>query len=95
MFRVSDVVQHALAFSYLTFALGLAHPLARPLTLAAWMFGYGVFIELVQSFEPARSAELKDLLVDAAGIGVGLILLAMLGDWSRRTVRLLVTASLR
>src|SRR5690606_23092692 len=59
MFRVSDVVLHALAFSYLTFALGLAYPAARLTTLVAWMLGYGIFIEVVQSFEPARTAELK------------------------------------
>lgn len=94
-FRVSDVVLHALAFSYLTFALGLAYPNARRLTLVGWLIGYGVFIEAVQSFESARSAELKDLLVDGAGIGFGLLLLKLLGDWSRRTVRSLVAISFR
>ncbi len=38
------------------------------------MLAYGVFIELVQSFVPERSAELKDLLVDLVGILVGLLL---------------------
>jgi VanZ family protein len=94
-FKVSDVVLHALAFSYLTFALGLAYPALRRLELAAWLIGYGLFIEAVQSFERARSAELKDLLVDAAGIGIGLLLLTLLGDWSRRIVRGLMAASLR
>jgi VanZ family protein len=94
-FRVSDVVLHALAFSYLTFALGLAYPNARRLTLAGWLIGYGLFIEVVQSFESTRSAELKDLLVDGVGIGVGLLLLKLLGDWSRRTVRSLMAASIR
>ena len=54
-----------------------------------------MFIEAVQSFESARSAELKDLLVDGAGIGFGLLLLKLLGDWSRRTVRSLVAISFR
>lgn len=94
VFRVSDVLLHGFAFTYLTFASGLAYPSARPLALAAWMLAYGLLIEVVQSVEPARSAELKDLLVDFAGILVGLILLRVLGEWSRSTVRALLRVSL-
>lgn len=94
VFRVSDVILHAFAFFYLTFALGLAMRAPRLPVVALWMLGYGMFIELVQSFEPARSAELKDLLVDAAGIAVGLGALALLGDWARRTVRIVLGAVL-
>jgi VanZ family protein len=94
VFRVSDVVLHALAFSYLTFALGLAHPATGRPMLVAWMLAYGIFIEVVQSFEVERSAELKDLLVDGAGIVAGLALLSAFGDWSRRTLRNLVGYSL-
>ena len=36
------------------------------------MLAYGITIELIQSFEPARTAEFKDLLVDAIGILLGL-----------------------
>lgn len=86
VFRVSDVVLHALAFAYLTFALGLAHRKLRWWPLAGWMLAYGAFIELTQSFEPARSPELKDLAVDVAGIAVGLGILAGIGGWARRTV---------
>jgi VanZ family protein len=90
MFRVSDIVLHALAFSYLTFSLGLAYRgIGRPM-LVVWMLAYGAFIEGVQSFETARSAEVKDLLVDVAGIIVGLGALQILGDWSRRTLRTLL-----
>ncbi len=39
---------------------------------AAWMLAYGIAIELIQSFEPTREAELKDLIVDAIGIALGL-----------------------
>jgi VanZ family protein len=82
----SDVLLHAFAFSYLTFALGLAMPGLRLRWIAAWMFAYGAGIEVVQSFEPARVASYEDLLVDAAGIGAGLLLIRALGEWSRRTV---------
>ncbi len=74
-FRVSDIVLHAGAFTYLTAALWFAHHSTnngwKP---AAWMFGYGVAIELIQSFEPTRTAEFKDLLVDVIGIALGVLL---------------------
>jgi VanZ family protein len=72
-FRVSDIVLHACAFTYLTAALWFAHLSTnngwKP---AAWMLAYGIAIELIQSFEPTRTAELKDLLVDVIGIALGL-----------------------
>ncbi len=83
LFRISDVVLHALAFSYLTLALGLAHR-QRPPAVASWMLGYGVLIEVLQSFTAERSPELKDLLVDAGGILLGLGLLRVVGDTLRR-----------
>lgn len=92
-FRISDIVLHALAFGYLTFALGLASPALRVPALIGWMLGYGLFIETVQSFQVERSAEIKDLLVDVAGILAGLALLELLGDWSRRTVRAVLRRS--
>jgi VanZ family protein len=85
--RFSDVLLHAFAFTYLTFALGLAWPGLRLRWVAGWMLAFGVGIEIVQSFEAARVASLKDVLVDAVGIALGLLLLVGLGDWSRRTVR--------
>ena len=72
-FRVSDIVLHAGAFTYLTAALWFAHYATNSgIKPAMWMVGYGVGIELIQSFEPTRSAEFKDLLVDAIGILLGL-----------------------
>jgi len=74
-FQVSDVILHASAFTYLTAALWLAHCVGdggrKP---ALWMMAYGVVIEVIQSFEPTRSAEIKDLVVDACGIGFGVLL---------------------
>jgi VanZ family protein len=81
--RISDIVLHGFAFSYLTFALGLAYRSRHWFVPAAWMLGYGLFIEIVQSFEPQRAAELKDLLVDSVGICVGVMLTRWLGVWVR------------
>lgn len=81
VFKLSDVVLHAAAFSYLTLAFtlmrhGHGHGHDRPgrIYVGAFvaMLGYGIFIEVVQSMIPERSAELKDLLVDLVGIGIGL-----------------------
>jgi VanZ family protein len=38
------------------------------------MLAYGIAIEVIQSFEPTRDAELKDVLVDACGIALGALL---------------------
>ena len=78
VFRLSDIVLHATAFIYLSLSLILAqlHGLRAPAYLRTlfFMFGYGVLLEVIQSFIPERSAELKDLLVDVVGIGIGLLL---------------------
>ena len=94
VFRVSDVVLHGAAFGYLTFALGLAYDRLHGAAVAGWMLAYGVLIELLQSFEPARSAELKDLLVDTAGILAGLVMLRAVGSWSRQLLRRIIGAVL-
>ena len=74
-FQVSDIILHASAFTYLTAALWFAHHGGdRGWKPAAWMLAYGIAIELIQSFEPTRDAELKDLLVDVVGITLGLAL---------------------
>ncbi|HEY5644640.1 MAG TPA: VanZ family protein [Pseudomonadales bacterium] len=82
VFQLSDVLLHAAAFTYLSFAFVLAwlEGGSGPAYLRAFlcMLGYGVLLEVVQSFIPERSAEFKDLLVDAAGIGAGLLLAAWL-----------------
>jgi VanZ family protein len=73
--KISDIVLHAFTFTYLTATLWLAHfSGGRAWKSAAWMLAYGIFIELVQTQEPMRSAEFKDVGVDMIGIllGIGL-----------------------
>lgn len=83
VFRLSDVFLHALAFTYLTFALVLAGygsavrgriPYLRSFLI---MMAYGLFLELAQSLVPERTPELKDLLVDMVGTVAGLVLAAV------------------
>lgn len=71
---LTDTVLHALAFSYLTFALMLAYADRSALQTFFALLGYGIVIELVQSQQIERTAEWKDLGVDIAGIAIGLIL---------------------
>lgn len=74
-FRISDIVLHAGAFTYLTAALWRAyHATNNGWKPATWMLAYGIAIEVIQSFEPTRTAELKDLFVDVIGIALGLAL---------------------
>lgn len=84
VFKLGDVVLHAFAFTYLSFAFLLAYQSRSMMQCAALMFGYGLLIELVQSFEVERSAELKDLAVDLAGILAGLLLAKFLVSPLRR-----------
>ncbi len=78
VFRISDVILHGSAFVYLTFALSLCYYPKRVLITATWMLAYAVAIELIQSLQPERAAEVKDLLVDVGGIAVGGVLIRFL-----------------
>lgn len=84
VFQIGDVFLHAFAFTYLTFCLNLAYPSQRALVSGVWMLGYGLLLEVVQSFEAARSAELKDLLVDLVGICLGLLAARWMAESTRR-----------
>ena len=86
VFRISDVVLHVSAFIYLTFTLSLCYFPRRFWVPAAWMVVYGIAIEVIQSFEPQRSAELQDVLVDMVGIGLGGVLIRTLTEPVRTLV---------
>ena len=82
VFHLNDVILHGAAFSFLTLALVLAQygisSTRQSLYVRTFvlMLAYGILLELVQASIPERTAELKDLLVDSAGIGIGLMLAA-------------------
>lgn len=96
VFRLSDVLLHGFAFTYLTFSLALAHHHRHWLVPGLWMLGYGLLIELLQSLEAARTAEAGDVLVDVAGIGFGLLAYGWIGpalrDLANRLAGLLTGA---
>jgi VanZ family protein len=50
------------------------------------LLAYGLFIEVVQSWLPSRHADVLDLVADAVGIALGLLLLSRLRRrWPRPT----------
>ncbi len=77
-FAISDILQHLFAFTYLTAALGIAYypsnAAQRTTAVICWMLAYGLSLEAIQYFIPERSAEFKDLAVDAVGIALGIAL---------------------
>jgi hypothetical protein len=80
-----DKWAHGLAFAML--ALWFTGQYARSSygRIAMLLLGYGLLIEVVQSFVPYRTAEWADLAADALGIGVGLAIAAgVTGGWSIR-----------
>lgn len=71
-----DKLNHTVAFAALGFCAALGWPAPRWARLAvlAALLAFGGMIELVQHFVPNRSAEWGDLLADAIGIGLGVLL---------------------
>jgi VanZ family protein len=72
-----DKANHWLAFSTLACTACMAFPQARRryASVAVWLLALGIFIELVQSQLPTRSAELEDIVADCVGIGSGLLVM--------------------
>jgi VanZ family protein len=82
---VSDKIQHATAFLVLT--LWLAGIISRRwhMALGVALVAYGGLLELGQGWLAwGRSADWLDLLADAVGVVIGLLLaLTPLGRWAR------------
>ena len=70
-----DKVAHLVAFTALAFSGHLGVPTRTALPFA--LLAYGGLIEVLQVFVPGRTAEWGDLLADGIGIGVGIVLAAL------------------
>ena len=69
----NDKLNHLLAFGVLAALVDRSFPSQEPgQGWGKWasLLGYGLFIEVVQSFLPYREASGWDLLADGAGIGL-------------------------
>ena len=81
-----DKLNHALAFGALALSgrFGFPGSHARAAVIALGLFGFGIAIELLQTFVPSRSAEVNDVLADVVGIAVGLLAAAIATNLMRR-----------
>jgi VanZ family protein len=70
----SDILNHFAAFFTLYLLHAAAYPRVSAKARCAFLFGYGLFLETVQYFLPARQASAEDIAVDAAGILTALFL---------------------
>jgi VanZ family protein len=78
-----DKLNHAAAFTTLA-AVAVFAMVGPWIRIAIALLGYGALIEILQSFTPTRSAEWGDLLADGVGIGVGLLMAAVVVKTSTR-----------
>jgi VanZ family protein len=74
----SDKTDHVLGFAALsaTGLLALAPRWRSAAMVSAGMLAYGALIELLQTQVPGRSGEVADAVADAAGIALGLVVVA-------------------
>jgi VanZ family protein len=82
-----DKLNHGSAFLVLAFVgAQIRRPTVRHLiTLALALLAFGGAIEIIQSFVPGRSAEWLDLLADAVGATLGLLLAMGQARWRSST----------
>lgn len=84
-FKISDKVLHIAAFACLAIWFSGQYEKKSYWRIALGLLAFGVLIELVQGTVSYRHAEWLDLVGDAAGISIGLIIaIAGFGGWSQR-----------
>jgi VanZ family protein len=74
---VWDKFQHLFAFGVLSLLAHRAYPRASVAAHIGGLLAFGIFIELVQSQIPQRSAEVADVLADLCGVLLVLIVLRL------------------
>ncbi|WP_077036665.1 VanZ family protein [Pelomonas sp. KK5] len=76
-----DKANHFSAFAALVLSGRWAWPQRRAWPLALALLVYGGMIELIQTQLPPREGDWRDLLADAIGIAIGLLLCKALKRW--------------
>jgi VanZ family protein len=81
-----DKLEHFTAYCALAVWFTGLYPRTRYWRVVAGLLTLGAGIEVAQGvMQLGRSAELLDMIANAAGVGVGLLLaLALTGTWARR-----------
>jgi VanZ family protein len=81
---LNDKLLHFLTFGLLAVWFGALVTPVKQLKVMLLLLGYGLLIEVLQSFTGFRNAELLDLVADAVGILIGWALLQTpLRNWPR------------
>lgn len=83
--KVSDKIEHLVAYVALGFCFASVVVRRDWFWLVLALLGFGALIEVAQGLMSfGRSADVWDLVADAAGIAIGLLLaLTPLGGWAR------------
>jgi len=69
----SDKFWHALAYLTLYLSCRIAYPRSRPTTRFALLLGFSLLIEVLQHFVPNREFSLLDVVANAAGLLLGML----------------------
>ncbi len=75
-----DKADHVAAFAFLGLLGLLAWP-GDPARVLAGLLLYGVLIEVLQSFTPSRQADWHDVVADAVGSALAMLLLTTWRRW--------------
>ncbi len=81
-----DKVEHFIAYCGLAVWFTGLYPRARYWLVVSGLLALGLAVEIAQGvMQLGRSAEFFDMVANAAGVGVGLLLaLTLTGGWARR-----------
>ncbi len=82
---VSDLLNHAAAFSVLTILYAFAYS-HTPKRIAITLIAYGGLIEAVQAFLPTRYASFEDIVADSVGIIVGVLIMKIRSIMTKKRV---------
>jgi VanZ family protein len=77
LLRVNDKVGHFIAYAVLSLnALIVRRPtlIKTNIALAMVLIGYGILMELLQSFVPGREVSGFDVIANSTGVGIGFLL---------------------
>lgn len=78
--KVNDKVGHILAYSVLAVNAGLLFTKNKWWLVALAAFSFSALLEYLQGFVPGRTVDWKDLVANASGILIGLLVLLLLKE---------------
>ncbi len=77
---VNDKIGHLLAYSTLTFNTGLLFSKNKWTIMGILILLFSALLEFLQGFVPGREVDWKDLIANASGVIIGIVLLFFLKE---------------